>query len=649
MQYDNDSFQLAALHLGFLQKMHSEKDLKQNLTTLPKSLTLTYDQIYDAILAQEGSAPQIALNAFRWIQCSNEPLASETLLDAVTVEVDSDSGEFCQTGPSTVEQLLTVCQNFVILDETLNVFRFAHLSVDEYLDSKTAKLDAHTELSKICLSLLCSHSAWTNYDQGSKTYQGGYEKRHLLLYSAEFWPWHLARCEDFNRSPILSTLWGKLSKGSIYEQWCDYHRACVVAYSWRGSEFWQRHEAIQNGGYGRLLCVCIFGLYRGCLSILPSGANLDTEMLAEVQKSISLASRFGEVEVARLLIQRGADVSTADENGNTPLHIASEYGNQEVARLLIEQGADISAATKDGAAPLHNASQNGHQEVTRLLVERGADVSPATKDGTTPLHLASLNGYQDVARLLIDRGVDVSGATADGTTPLHIASLYGHEEAARLLVERKADVSAATKDGTTPLHYASWRGYQEVARLLVERGADVSAATKDGTTPLHYASRNGYQEVARLLIERGADVSAATIDGTTPLHYASRYGYQEVARLLVERGADVSAATKDGTTPLHDASQNGYQEVAKLLVERGADVSTATEDETTPIHLASRNGHQEVATLLVERDANLSTADKRPEIPLDLARGNELARLQIATEGLRVQSLRAPPLLARKA
>ncbi|KAF8431987.1 hypothetical protein BGX38DRAFT_1263352 [Terfezia claveryi] len=103
-QRSKGNFQLAALHLDFLQKMRSEKDVRQNLDALPKTLILAYDEIYEGILAQEGSAPQIALNAFRWIQCSYEPLPSETLLDSITVEIDS-SGEFCQTGPALARQL----------------------------------------------------------------------------------------------------------------------------------------------------------------------------------------------------------------------------------------------------------------------------------------------------------------------------------------------------------------------------------------------------------------------------------------------------------------------------------------------------------------------------------------------------------------
>ncbi|KAF8416300.1 hypothetical protein EV426DRAFT_686871, partial [Tirmania nivea] len=124
---------LAALQVSFLCKMQLESDVKRNLTTLPNTLKKIYEEIYKGILTQEGRAPKIALNAFRWIQCSKEPLSSETLLDAVMVEVDT-AGEFSQTEPARVKQLLTICHNLIILDEKLNTFRFAHLSVDEYLE-----------------------------------------------------------------------------------------------------------------------------------------------------------------------------------------------------------------------------------------------------------------------------------------------------------------------------------------------------------------------------------------------------------------------------------------------------------------------------------------------------------------------------------
>jgi ankyrin repeat protein len=67
-------------------------------------------------------------------------------------------------------------------------------------------------------------------------------------------------------------------------------------------------------------------------------------------------SREKKVEVVRLLIERGMDVTTKDENLSTPLHLASSSGVPEIVRLLIESGADVTDKDGSGRTPLHLAS-----------------------------------------------------------------------------------------------------------------------------------------------------------------------------------------------------------------------------------------------------------------------------------------------------
>ncbi|KAI5784286.1 hypothetical protein FPQ18DRAFT_298011, partial [Pyronema domesticum] len=86
-------FQLAALQITSLCHQFTEGDVRRSLQTLPDTLTAAYNDIYHSITSQKGNASRLALSAFRWIQCSYEPLRTETLLDAITVEVGR-SGEF---------------------------------------------------------------------------------------------------------------------------------------------------------------------------------------------------------------------------------------------------------------------------------------------------------------------------------------------------------------------------------------------------------------------------------------------------------------------------------------------------------------------------------------------------------------------------
>ncbi|KAI5776308.1 hypothetical protein EDC01DRAFT_625555, partial [Geopyxis carbonaria] len=127
-------FQLAALQIKFLCHMSTEADVREGLTQLPDTLTSAYDTIFAQIKNQNDQASRLAINAFRWIKFSRGPLAIDTLVDAISYKVTKDEDFYHSEGPILVEMLLKICQNFVVLDKGLGVFRFAHLSVEEYLD-----------------------------------------------------------------------------------------------------------------------------------------------------------------------------------------------------------------------------------------------------------------------------------------------------------------------------------------------------------------------------------------------------------------------------------------------------------------------------------------------------------------------------------
>ena len=93
-------------------------------------------------------------------------------------------------------------------------------------------------------------------------------------------------------------------------------------------------------------------------------------------------------------------IDKAMDNGATPLHVASKQGQMEAVRLLIEAGAAIDKALDDGATPLYIASSIGHLEVVKTLLDGGADATLAAEDGRTPLEAAKEMNHPRVVSLL---------------------------------------------------------------------------------------------------------------------------------------------------------------------------------------------------------------------------------------------------------
>jgi ankyrin repeat protein len=323
--------------------------------------------------------------------------------------------------------------------------------------------------------------------------------------------------------------------------------------------------------------------------------------------------------LAKMLIDRGADVSAADKDGSTPLHWALFNRNTDVAKLLIDRGADVSAADKDGWTPLHRAIYARNTEVAKLLIDRGADISAADINGLTPLHGAiSTSGNTEVAKLLIDHGADISAADKDGWVPLHRAAENGNTEVAKLLIDHGADVSATNTDGWTPLHRAAENGNREIVQLLFKKGANIESKDNSGWTALSWAVKKGHKEIVQFLVEEGADIESKANSGHTALSFAVKNEHKEIVQFLVEKGADIESKANFGYTALSLAASNGHKEIVQFLVEKGADIESKANSGQTPLSCAAENGHREIVQLLFERGANIESKDLSNRTPLSL-------------------------------
>lgn len=193
------------------------------------------------------------------------------------------------------------------------------------------------------------------------------------------------------------------------------------------------------------------------LSAVLTAQYFDEPAIAEILLSqrpvldVFEAAAAGEVARVRELVE--AEPSLVDAfapDGFQPLGLAAFFKRPDVVRLLLERGADASTASRNGLAvtPLHSAvadagagtpvARMASIEITRALLDAGAPVNARSAQDGTALHTAAFGGHRAIVELLLEKGADPAAKTAAGKTPADVARERGHAEIAQLLETRSA-------------------------------------------------------------------------------------------------------------------------------------------------------------------------------------------------------------------
>ena len=299
--------------------------------------------------------------------------------------------------------------------------------------------------------------------------------------------------------------------------------------------------------------------------------------------------------------------------GLTALVFASREGDLESARLLIDAGANVNQTTEYGWTPLLTAVNNRHYKLAAFFMERGADVNLANKGGWTPLYLATDNrnieggdypvpkpdmDNLEFIKILLDRGANPNLPVKDntlsrtiftmqwfiepGATPFIRAAQSSDVELMKLLLERNADPKRATDHGDNALTVAAGIGWVEgvtyersvaenlqAIKMLLDLGLDPNSANRDGRTPLMGAAMKGRNDVVHLLVDRGAKLETrdkGSRDTDTVVSQLAGHTWQalDYADGLVRVGVQ-SAVNRAETAEL----------IRKLMTERGLPVPPA--------------------------------------------------------------------------
>jgi len=387
--------------------------------------------------------------------------------------------------------------------------------------------------------------------------------------------------------------------------------------------------------------------YREIVGLLLSSG---TDLKAKLDDSLHQAK---SVEVAKLLIEKGANVNAKDEGGGVPLHsiinlrsmMPASDKNQnnsiQIVELFVTKGANVNALNDEGKTPLDLAemvlgdspeAKAAKKESADILRKHGGRTSRSLQAAAESIEAAASEGDIEAVKKHLANGADVNAKGWNGLTTLQWAASSGHTEIVEPLIAAGADVNAKVKRGFTPLDLAEMvLGYdspeakaakKETADLLRKHGGKSGVADS-----LHVAAAVGNIEAVKQHLADGADVNAKDANGEIPLHIAAT---KEIAELLIANSANISAKDHLGWTPLHGASSKGLKTVVELLIAEGADVNAKNKyGRTTPLHFAAFGGHKEIAELLIAAGADvnakseegytLNAKDDGGDTPLDLA------------------------------
>jgi ankyrin repeat protein len=296
--------------------------------------------------------------------------------------------------------------------------------------------------------------------------------------------------------------------------------------------------------------------------------------------ALTFASREGDLESAKALLDAGANVNQTTEYGWTPLLTAVNNRNYTLAILLLERGADPNLSNKGGWSPLYLATDNrnieggdypvpkpdlDHLEMIKALLDKGAKPNTPVKENTLTRTIFTMQWFWE-----------------DGATPFIRAAQSSDTVLMKLLIERGADPKATTVNGDNALTASAGIGWVEgvtyerspkenleAMRMLLDLGLDPNHANVEGRTALMGAALKGRSEVVQLLVERGAtldqhDHGSRDTDKVGSIAAGATWQPIDYAEGLVRVGVQ-SAIARPETAAL----------IRKMMTERGMKVPPA--------------------------------------------------------------------------
>ncbi len=243
-----------------------------------------------------------------------------------------------------------------------------------------------------------------------------------------------------------------------------------------------------------------------------------------------------KIDVVDVLLGASANLEARDKNGTTPLTFAAGGLGVDLARALLDRGAQVDTVNDHGWAPIHAAAKAGDAAILRLLLERKTSHHPPPF-WNGAVRLASLSGSTKSVQMLVSHGFDPKSESAYGS--LSAAASYGYTDIVHVLLSCGVNPQLTSQQHPSPLKLACERGDVGAVSALLEAGAPVVVISDSDESALHRATGNGFDNVLECLVQHGAPIEAKSLlRKQTPLVTATFYRWYKCMDILLKAGAD---------------------------------------------------------------------------------------------------------------
>ncbi|KAG8161566.1 hypothetical protein KVR01_008553 [Diaporthe batatas] len=531
-------------------------------------------------------------------------------------------------------------------------------------------------------------------------------KRPLVEYAIMAWPTHVRaheRCEspraDGLSRPLKRFLCGNEDIGLAYERWLAHTFFNSVLYTddWVPVPTWSvfATRSLPTLWLGRHTCMRPINLacHLGFKTVLrewlqSSGSEQNscyesanwlpivgqsTPIRWSLKWSIeSLACTHGEADILDLVLGRGSQINTADDDAVPPIVAAAIADSEPAAKMLLNRSIDLDSAftrkhghvlmfaiwydslnmmrlllhdilteareVEEILASAHHRSFKSPDAI-EMLLEHGVDVNTSLKDSTLLME-AAYNGWEELSRRLLEDGADVNKQFPGPGACNALQSCVSPHEAKTLsipclLIEHKARVDGRVV--SSALSYNWLRGIssrQGLPQLLLDNKPHLNdtwlehaggTCDDNAMSALIEQVKCGHVKNVRLLIKHGADVKLrvkgkyddALNTAFLALMECKEYPFDRMIEALLEGGASFKGRYGDRlNTPLAGAAHSGFEEMVQNFLDRGADPNAICKHKyITALAAAVASEHPRalhIVRMLLEHGANVNVYFPEP-------------------------------------